>query len=62
VAKRGAAPDPPYRPHPPPFGTLVPALADVTRDFGGSTVYFVIRKANLAKRDFSRLHAIYQQT
>jgi hypothetical protein len=30
-------------------------LADVTRDFAGSTVYFVIRKADLAKRDFSRV-------
>jgi uncharacterized protein YwqG len=38
------------------------ALADVTRDFAEGTVYFVIRKADLAKRDFSRVHAIYQQT
>ncbi len=37
-------------------------LADVTRDFAEGTVYFVIRKADLAKRDFSRVHAIYQQT
>ena len=38
------------------------ALADVTRDFAEGTVYFVIRKADLARRDFSRVHAIYQQT
>ena len=37
-------------------------LADVTTDFAEGTVYFVIRKADLAKRDFSRVHAIYQQT
>jgi uncharacterized protein YwqG len=37
-------------------------LADVTRDFAEGTVYFVMRKADLAKRDFSRVHAIYQQT
>jgi uncharacterized protein YwqG len=37
-------------------------LADVTRDFAEGTVYFVIRKADLARRDFSRVHAIHQQT
>lgn len=37
-------------------------LADVTRDFAEGTVYFVMRKADLARRDFSRVHAIYQQT
>jgi hypothetical protein len=39
----------------PPFAPLPRPLADVTRDFAGSTVYFVIRKADLAKRDFSRV-------
>ena len=39
------------------------ALADVTlRLCPTGTVYFVIRKADLARRDFSRVHAIYQQT
>ena len=37
-------------------------MASLGPDFGEGTVYFVMREADLSKRDFSRVHAIYQQT
>jgi hypothetical protein len=37
-------------------------MASLGTDFGEGRVYFVMRAADLAKRDFSRVHAIYQQT
>jgi uncharacterized protein YwqG len=37
-------------------------MASLGTDFGEGTVFFVMREADLAKRDFSRVHAIYQQT
>lgn len=38
-------------------------LGDLSQqDFTEGTVYFLIRKADLEKRDFSRVHAVYQQT
>jgi uncharacterized protein YwqG len=36
--------------------------ASLSTDFAEGTVYFVMRQSDLARRDFSRLHAIYQQT
>ncbi|HYD15406.1 MAG TPA: DUF1963 domain-containing protein [Hyphomicrobium sp.] len=38
------------------------SLADLGTDYAEGTVYFVMRKADLTARDFSHVHAIYQQT
>ena len=38
------------------------SLAALGTDFAEGTVYFVLRNEDLAARDFSRVHAIYQQT
>jgi uncharacterized protein YwqG len=37
-------------------------MASLGTDFAEGTVYFVMRANDLARRDFSRVHAIYQQT
>jgi len=38
-------------------------LGDLAQnDLGEGTVYFLIRRDDLARRDFARVHAIYQQT
>ena len=37
-------------------------LADLWSIFGEGTVSFVMRDSDLKQRDFSRVHAIYQQT
>jgi hypothetical protein len=37
-------------------------MASLGTDFAEGTVYFVMRADDLARRDFSRVHAIYQQT
>jgi uncharacterized protein YwqG len=36
--------------------------ADLAQVGGEGTVYFIIRKDDLAQRDFSKVHAVYQQT
>ena len=38
------------------------SLADLGTDYAEGTVYFVMRRADLAAREFGRVHAIYQQT
>ncbi len=35
---------------------------NTARDFAEAAVYFVMQKADLPLRDFSRIHAIYQRT
>jgi uncharacterized protein YwqG len=37
-------------------------MASLGTDFAEGTVYFVMRADDLERRDFSRVHAIYQQT
>ena len=37
-------------------------MASLGTDFAEGTVYFVMRAEELTRRDFSRVHAIYQQT
>ncbi len=37
-------------------------MASLGTDFAEGTVYFVMRADELARRDFSRVRAIYQQT
>jgi uncharacterized protein YwqG len=37
-------------------------MASLGTDFAEGTVYFVVREADLERRDFTRVHAIYQQT
>jgi len=37
-------------------------MASLGTDFAEGTVYFVMRADDVARRDFSCVHAIYQQT
>ena len=37
-------------------------MASLGTDFAEGTVYFVMRADDLARRNFNRVHAIYQQT
>ena len=37
-------------------------LASLGGDFAEGTVYFVMGETDLARRDFTHVHAIYQQT
>lgn len=38
------------------------SVADLTQKQTEGTIYFIIRNGDLARRDFSQVHAYYQQT